>query len=219
MSVYTADHINPMSWAEYAAAVERLADRVSQRGILFDAVAPILRSGGIPGNVLAIRLQITRIIPLQFKYLLDPAKPEPMNPLPCHPSADPLTILICENNTSTGRTARAAIACLRSLFPKARLHYATVAKVFGGPDSFEEVQGYYFGIQTNERFLASTAQMEDLSLRPGITLFPWELSEHELAEINSCQSGTSNQARAVDVPIAPRRHAEDRGRRPTDQRR
>jgi hypothetical protein len=60
-----------------------------------------------------------------------------------------------------------------------------VAKVFGGPDSFAGLEGYYFGVHTNERFLASPAQVQEFSLRPGITLFPWEIAEHELKEINN----------------------------------
>jgi hypoxanthine phosphoribosyltransferase len=184
MRTFTPDDTNPMSWDEYGAAVQTLLDRVRATGLSFDAISPIMRSGGIPGNVLAIRLQITRIIPLQFKYLSDPARLEQINPAPPPSIAGQPNILICENNTSTGGTAQAAIARLKMMFPQGRLHYATVAKVFGGPDSFAGIEGYYFGVQTNERFLASPARMKELSLRPGITIFPWETTEHELKEIN-----------------------------------
>jgi hypothetical protein len=163
-----------------------------------------MRSGGILGNILAIRFQVINIIPLQFKYMSEPTRPEQMNPVLCRPSTDRLTVLICENNTSTGGTARAAIARLRSLFPNSRLHYATVAKVFGGPDSFEGVEGYYFGVQTDERFLASPAQIKELPLRPGITLFPWEIAEHELPEINNGRqrlSSISNASGPVPEPL------------------
>jgi len=173
-----------MSWEEYGATVQTLLDRISASGVSFDAIAPIMRSGGIPGNVLAIRLQITRIVPLQFKYLSHPPRLEQMNAMSFQPIPDCPNILICENNTCTGGTAQAAIAQLKSMFPQSKLHYATVAKVFGGPDSFEGIEGYYFGIQTNEQFLASPSQIKEFSLRPGITLFPWEIAEDELKEIN-----------------------------------
>lgn len=185
MKIYTKDDTNPMSWAEYGAVVQTLLDKVRASGVSFDAIALILRSGGIPGSTLAINLQITRIIPLQFKYMSDPARLETRNLEPAQPTTDRLNILICENNTSTGGTAQAAVAQLKRMFPQSKLHYATVAKIFGGPDSFEGIEGYYFGVQTNERFLASPAQMKQLSLRPGITLFPWEIAEHELQEINN----------------------------------
>lgn len=177
-----------MSWEEYGDAVETLLDQVCAGGVTFDAIAPIMRSGGIPGNALAIRLQVMRIIPLQFKYMSQPARLESMNAAPTQPATDRLNILICENNTSTGGTAKAAIAHLKRMFPQSKLHYATVAKVFGGPDSLEGIEGYCFGVQTNERFLASPAQMKEFSLRPGITLFPWEIVEHELKEINNFEA-------------------------------
>lgn len=183
MRRYSKDDINPMSWQEYGAAVQTLLEKIIATGLSFDAIAPILRSGGIPGNLLAIRLQITRIIPLQFKYVGHPARLEQMDSTP-RPSIRGLSnILICDNNTSTGGTAQAAVARSKWMFPGSNLHYATVAKVFGGPDSLAGVAGYYFGIHTNERFLASTLQMKELSLRPGITLFPWEMAEDELREI------------------------------------
>jgi len=177
-----------MRWSEYGAAVQTLLEKVHARGVFFDAIAPIMRSGGIPGNVLAIRLQITRIIPLQFKYKSDPARLESMNPIQLPSTNERLNILICENNTSTGRTALAASAHLKKMFPQSKLHYATVAKIFGGPDTFEGIENYYFGVHTNERFLASPAQMREFSLRPGITLFPWEIVEHELKEINNSEA-------------------------------
>jgi hypoxanthine phosphoribosyltransferase len=193
MRTYTEADANSMSWAEYGAAVQALLKKILASHQTFDAIAPILRSGGIPGNLLAIRLQITNLIPLQFKYRSHPSRMEELNPLPpTRIPAHPNNILICENNTSSGTTARAAIAHLKKMFPAARLHYATVAKVFGGPDSFAGVENYFFGVHTNERFLASPAQMKVLSLRPGIAIFPWEIIEHELREMNNGEPNSTN---------------------------
>jgi len=200
MRIYTKADTNPMCWEEYGAVVGTLLDRVWATRLSFDAVAPIMRSGAIPGNVLAIRLQITRLIPLQFKYFSHPARLDQTNPMQTQAITDHLNILICENNTSTGGTAQAAIAYLRRMFPQSKLHYATVAKVFGGPDSFEGIEGYYFGVQTNERFLASPAQMKEFSLRPGITIFPWEIVEHELKEIHDFEANSSNNLLETNRP-------------------
>ena len=188
MRISTKEDTNPMSWEEYGHVVQTLLEKICATGLSFDAIAPVLRSGGIPGNALAIRLQITRIIPLQFKYQGHPAKLEQMDSTPRQSMPGLPNILICENNTSTGGTAQAAIARLKMMYPQSKLHYSTVAKVFGGPDSFAGVEGYYFGVQTNERFLASPAQMKEFSLRLGITIFPWEIEEDELREINSFET-------------------------------
>jgi hypoxanthine phosphoribosyltransferase len=192
MKIYSKADTSPMSWEEYGTVINKLFDRLVESGLRFDAMAPIIRSGSIPGSVLAIRLRIVRVIPLQFKYWHNPTRLEQMISMPsgCQQVTDPRSILICENNTSTGNTARAAVQLLKEHFPKSKLYYATVTKVFGGPDDLDGVERYFFGTQTNERFLASPAQMEAFSLRPGITIFPWECAEDELTEINNSESGS-----------------------------
>jgi hypothetical protein len=94
--------------------------------------------------------------------------------------------LICENNTSSGATAQAAIDLLKSHFPASKLYYATVAKVFGGPNSFAGTEAYFFGRLTNERFIATRDEITTYELRPGVTLFPWEIANDELSEMNQC---------------------------------
>lgn len=175
MKVFAAADTNPMSWEEYGGAVQALLAKIRNRNRMFDAIAPILRSGGIPGAVVAINLKITRIIPLQFKYAHQPVKLVQMLPIPTLPQGMPESpnILICENNTSSGDTARAAIALLKKDFPTCKLWYATVARVFGCPDAFDGVEEILFGIQTDERFSATPEETAQLGLRPGITIFPW----------------------------------------------
>lgn len=89
-----------MSWEEYEHAVKTLLERICATGLSFDAIAPVLRSGGIPGNVLAIRLKITRIIPLQFKYLGHPARLKQLDSTPCQLMPGLPNILICEKFTA-----------------------------------------------------------------------------------------------------------------------
>src|SRR4051812_21182535 len=74
MKIYNAGDINSMSWEEYGTALQRLSKKVQASGFTFDAIAPIMRSGAIPGSALAIHLRIAKIIPLQFKYLRQPTR-------------------------------------------------------------------------------------------------------------------------------------------------
>lgn len=186
MRVYNVEDVNAMSWEEYGIAIQLVLGKIRASGIVFDAVAPIMRSGGIPGNALAISLGVTKIIPLQFKYLRQPARLESMVTVPAllQKVPAPSNILICENNTSSGNTAQAAIELLKKHFPTSKLYYATVAKVFGGPDSLAGIEEYFFGRLTNERFVATEDEIVAYGLRPGVTLFPWEVVEDELIEMN-----------------------------------
>ncbi|MDB6123325.1 MAG: hypothetical protein JWQ71_2318 [Pedosphaera sp.] len=186
MKIYNVEDIHSMSWTEYGVALDVLLKKIQASGLLFDAIAPILRSGAIPGSALAINLRITKIIPLQFKHLRHPARLESMLPMPAllQKLPEAPAILICENNTSSGDTAQAAIHLLKKHFPASKLYYATVAKVFGGPNSFAGIEEYFFGVLTNERFIATQDEITKFGLRPGVTLFPWEAAQDELTEMN-----------------------------------
>jgi hypothetical protein len=188
--MYSVDDINPMSYEEYGAIIDALTEQIREHcqryHLQIDLVAPILRSGGIPGNIVAIKLGISQILPLQFKYEHKPTKITQLLPLPDLTALPELPrILICENNTVTGATALAAINLLKARFPQSELLYATVAKVYGGLDLTDLVSRYFFGVVTDEKFRLSDVEQVDKNVRPKITIFPWENAVEELRAINA----------------------------------
>ena len=143
----------------------------------------------IPATVIANKFRITKILPIQIKCIHTEngivlkqllAIPEILQETPKSPN-----ILICENNTMTGNSAKKAISLIKEKYPTANIFYATVAKVYGGPISFNDVEEYFWGIRTNEMFKANSDEEKKLELRSKITIFPWESADDELAAINS----------------------------------
>lgn len=191
--IFTREDINKMSYQEFGEVMTRLIRKIQdycqEKNIKFDLIVPILRNGGIPGSILAISLKIIRMLPIQIKYLPNPYRVEQISDFPklLYPLPDKPKILICETNTSSGGTAKLVIKLLRGKFPHSKLYYSTVTKVFGGQDKFDEIEEYFFGIQTNEKLLATKEQIEKYNLRQKITLFPWENIEDELKEMNEGQ--------------------------------
>lgn len=190
-ALFDASHTNPMGWEEFHTIVSDLATRLlayqRQHGFTFDAVAPLLRSGAIPGTMLASKLRVVPMVPLQIKHdyaaqqvgiKLRPAVPDGLD------AAAPLNILVAECNTYTGRSARAACTLLRETFPNARLHYACVTKVYGGPERIADYDSQHIGVHTDEAFKGKS----HMDLRPGITIFPWETVEHQLEDANAPNS-------------------------------
>ena len=185
-----------MGWEEFGkvlnALIQKLSDYQKEHNIQFDIVAPILRSGGIPAIAIANKFKIIRFLPVQMKYVYDKddpslvehkqmlSFPEILQDIPDKPN-----ILICETNTGTGNSAKKSIALIREQYPTSTIYYATIAKVYGGPSKFKDVQDYFWGVQTNEFFKANKDEVQSLCLRPKITIFPWETAEFELADINS----------------------------------
>ena len=191
---YTDRHVNPVSYAEFGLLVESLISKIQilieKEKIQIDGVAPVLRSGGVAGSMIAVHFRVPVMFPLQFKYHYQPRALKQVLQLPPVPDGlprDPV-ILICENNTTSGKTARGAIDAVKQQIPHAKILYATVSKVFGGPDTIEGAEHYFYGICTNENFLATQDQEREMGLRPGIAVYPWEVISDELREMNGISS-------------------------------
>lgn len=187
--IFTIQDTSPMGYEEFGSIMKQLIDKLesycANNAIKFDLVVPILRSGGVPGSIIAINFQITKILPIQLKCFPNNtvkqliSLPELFQELPDNPN-----ILLCETNTNSGRSAKTAIKMIRDKFPMAKIYYATVAKVFGGPDRFDGVEEIFYGVQTDENIIATKDQIRELGLREKITIFPWENPVHELNDIN-----------------------------------
>ncbi|MEK7218517.1 MAG: phosphoribosyltransferase [Patescibacteria group bacterium] len=184
-----SDNMNPMEWGEFGKAMDTLIRKLEKymkdTGVKFNLIAPILRSGGIPGAMVAIHFNIVTMLPIQLKRL--PGSMEPVEVIVTKLNwgvpKDPV-VLICENNTGHGTTARKAIRIMRQKYPEARLFYATVTKAYGGPDALDGVEEYFYGALTDELFVASAEDIRKKHIRPNAVLFPWEILEEEVNETN-----------------------------------
>lgn len=166
--------------------MDSLITKLALSKVKFDAIAPIMRSGAIPGMMIANKFQITQVIPLQLKYnyaqncidtLIPPILPKGLDKQG--------HILVVDCNTYTGGSASQALHILKEALPDAHFHYACITKVYDGPETIEGYESYTYGQMTNEAFKAQKEDLGTLNLRDGITIFPWETIEFELADINN----------------------------------
>jgi hypothetical protein len=202
---YTPSDLSPLPWPEFGEAFEALAARAARRGP-FDAVVPILRSGAVTGGMLAVRLGVAVVLPIQLKVAHRPERIVTVVRLPRSRALPPRPrILVCDVNCSTGATATEAVRQVRARWPGARVTVAVLALVHGGPRSIQGAEALLHGIETDEGFRAPGR----VDLRPGATLFPWERPEEELAELNA---GTSPPPRVYHPPKDARRKRRPGGR-------
>lgn len=179
---YNKSHANPMPWNEFHDIVNRLI--LDLKNYQFDAVAPILRSGAIPATMIANKLKIIKTIPVQVKYNYK-SKVIDVIHAPKLPESsikdDIKNILVTDCNTYSGGSAKKVYEMLRQEFPNAKIHYACVTKVYGGPDTIEGYDSYHIGQWTNEAFNDNAPNY----CRRGITIYPWETVDYELEDINN----------------------------------
>jgi hypothetical protein len=188
---FTVEDTNPMSYEEFGKLMETLKEKVSEyfakTGEKIDIIAPLHRTGAIPGGILSVDFKVVPLYPVQFKYFYHPTEIKQIISLPDILLDVPLkpNILMTEGNTSTGGIAQKAASALHEKFPGSKIYLATVTKVFGGPEKIDGIENIFYGVQTDENFIATPEEQERLKLRKGITIFPWESAEEEVFDINS----------------------------------
>jgi hypothetical protein len=191
MKTFTNADTNPMSWVEMSDLTDTVISKIeahfSARDERINVIAPLLRTGGILGGILSIKMKVVTMLPVQYKYFYDPASikqiisiPEILVDIPTK-----MNILLCEGNTSSGSISKKAAFKLKQKYPQAKIYLATLTKVYGGPDTIDGIENIFYGCLTDEMFVADEETKRKLNLRRGITIFPWENAEDELRDINS----------------------------------
>ena len=190
MKKFTEKDTNSMTWQEFDKLIDILIEKITSHfngKENIHVVSQLHRTGGIVGSVLAIKMEVVPLLPVQFKYSYNPTKitqiisvPDILVDIP-----EDMNIILAEGNTSSGSIAKEAAKAIHTKYPKAKIYLATLAKVYGGFDKLEGIEEVFYGAMTDENFKASEDEKKQLKLRSGITIFPWEKSKNELADINA----------------------------------
>jgi len=190
MTSFTKADTNKMSWEEFGKLVDILIGKVqaffSEHDQRLDVISQLHRTGGIIGSTMAIRMKIVPLLPVQFKYAYHPKRIEQIISVPdiLVDVPEDMNILLCEGNTSSGSIAMHAAKVIKEKYPKAKIYLATLVKVFDCPEKLDGIEQIFYGVMSDEKFQATDEQKKKLGMREGITLFPWECAEDELAEVN-----------------------------------
>lgn len=190
MNQYTQKDTNPMSWQEFDELTDNLVKKIREYFGGTDkvhVVSQLHRTGGIVGGVLAIKMGVVPLLPVQFKYSYNPTEIKQIISIPdiLVPVPEEMNIILAEGNTSSGSIAKKATKAIKEKYPKAKIYLATLTKVYGGFEELDGIEKVFYGAMTNENFKASPEEAQKLGLRRGITIFPWENTESELADINA----------------------------------
>ena len=132
-----------MSWQEFDQLIEvliqKINDDLKDKGGV-NVISQLHRTGGIIGSILAIKMKIIPLLPVQFKYSYNPTKITQIISIPDILIEVPenMNIVLAEGNTSSGSIAKQAAKAIKEKYPKAKIYLATLTKVYGG---FEELEG------------------------------------------------------------------------------
>lgn len=192
LAKYKKSDFKRLSWNEQGKTFEILYKKViryiKKKKAKIDAVIPILRGGAFPGTYLAYRLNLLRILPVQYKYFFENEKIKlkkilgiPKKDLPKKP-----TFLLVENNHCFGLTASTAAKDLKKSFPKCRIIYAADHIDYSYQNAVN-AEAVFYGRLTNETKKLSSKECEKKSIRNVCYLFPWERLEEEWSMVTAKQ--------------------------------
>src|SRR3989344_9503839 len=179
MTTFTTKDANLMNWEEFSQITDDLISKINtyfEDKEKINVITPLLRTGGIIGGILSIKMKVFTMLPVQFKYSYNPKAVNQVISIPdiLINISQPMNILLCEGNTSTGALAMKAVTSVKEKYPEAKIYLATLTKIHDGPKRLEGIEEIFYGRLTDEKLTATEEERVKYNLLTGITIFPWE---------------------------------------------
>lgn len=185
-----------ISWDDYQGIVDKLTSEISlyikSKKITFDFIVPILRGGGVLSISLSHNLGISRIFPVQYKYIYQGNEKNSYKPEKYLFSLSLIedfnkeyNILITEGNHCTGQTAQICINEIKKILPNSNVYYASIGRDYSFKKSLDGTEYEWCGLYTNESETLTQDQCDELSIKNKFTIYPWENLQEELEEVNA----------------------------------
>src|SRR3989344_5660587 len=178
-----------MTWEQYGTLLEKLYREVSQyldvNNIHPDVVVPIFRAAGIPGQYLAYKLKLLKILSVQYKYLKHGDKIELVQLQGFRKELlqkESPILLLLKNPPCLAATQKAAVDDLKKIYPTGKILYAAVCADYTHKE-LKGVEKTFYAAFTNSTRGLSEAEATKLNVPHKIALFPWENFEEELAAV------------------------------------
>jgi len=194
LAKYKKEDFERLSWKEYGVTLEKLYGKLSKylekNYTKIDAVVPILRGGAFPGAFLAFRLNLLRILSVQYKYFFVKDRIELRKIIDFSKRGLDLpkkaTFLLVENNHCFGITAITAARDLKKKFPNCRIIYAADHMDYSYKgNKYAEV--FFYGRLTNETKALKKEECKRKKIKNIMYLFPWESIDEELVTVKGKQ--------------------------------
>ena len=182
--------IYKLGWNEYfekelKVLAKKVLDYVKENNIKIDAVVPLLRGGNIPATYLAYKLNILRIVPVQYKYFFKEnvanlIEIQKLNEKLFDKDAK-LTFLLVEGNHCYGTSAVYAAKGLKKQFPNCKIIYAASNMDYNYKNVVDKyAKACFYGGLNNDCEELSKEKCIELGIDPDkIIIFPWENEDEE----------------------------------------
>ncbi len=179
-----------MSWNTYQEYINLLAQKINnflqENKLTINFVVPILRGGAIPAISLAYQLNVFETYPIQLKHdyknqsiiilensieHIDSTQKSPV-------------ILLVDGYHATGRTTYYVYDIIKEAFPSSKIIYVTLGRDVGYLENQRSFIFSHHAFVSNECNKIPKEQSEKEGMLVKYTLFPWEVLEDEIQNMN-----------------------------------
>ena len=191
----TKNDFHRVGWEEYGSTMEKILKKVSsyiaKNHLKIDAVVPILRGGSTLGSFLAYRLNLLRVLPVQYKYFFVGDRKAELREILFTPKknmfvTDPVFLLV-EGDQCFGNTVIAVAKKLKKMFPKCKIiNVADCIDYTYQNASRPYVDKIIYGELTNHCEGLSKDKCDKLNIGKSL-IAPWENYEEEIATLSGKQ--------------------------------
>ncbi len=201
---FAKEDFERVSWEEHVENMDGMKQEIEEylkeNDLEVDAVVPILRGGNFLGTYLAYKLNVLRIMPVQYKYFFEGEEGKEIelkqlssidsDKLPEEP-----VLLLTEDNRCFGTTAGKAAENIKQKIPEATILYAADQIDYSHKEN-KYADEVFYGRLTNETRELSKEECRELGVETGSHLLPWENLEEEWQTVQAKQFSYQDEEEA-----------------------
>lgn len=189
MKLLTKDDFVHMSWEQYQSYVtalyEKLKAFLDENNISIDYIVPVLRGGAVLGISLSYLLRVVPLGTLQLKHDYKSSKIEVVSSFLKYIPKSARVILLVDGYHASGRTSYMAYDMIKKELPDAKIIYVTLGRDVGYVENKRDFLFSCSAFYSNECGVIPKEQSEREGVLTKYTLFPWEVLEDEIENMNA----------------------------------
>lgn len=177
-----------MTWDEYQVHIDNIYKEIktfiSENNITIDYIIPIIRGGAVPAISLSYLLNVVPIGILQLKHDYRKSSIDIISNFLPHIVKSTKYVLMIDGYHASGRTSYMAYDMIKAALPDVKVIYVTLGRDVGYKENKRDFAFSYSAFYSNECGVISKEESEREGILTKYTLFPWEVIEDEVKNMN-----------------------------------
>ena len=188
MKLLDRDDFIQLTWEEYQKYIEIIYENVysfiNSNKITIDYIVPVIRGGAIPAISLSYLLNVIPIGVLLLKHDYQKSSIDVISNFLSDIDKNAKNILLVDGYHASGRTSYMAYDMIKAALPDVNVIYVTLGRDVGYKENKRDFIYSCSAFYSNECGIVPKEESERDGVLTKYTLFPWEVLEDEVRNMN-----------------------------------